>query len=59
MEGHCFRKRGSIPPLCGVHNVVLAQKQVTDELIALGIKPFPFFVCPVSGTVINDESANS
>jgi len=50
----CFIKKDSSPPVCGVHNVRLIMKQLPDELIASGYKGFTFFVCPVSGAVLND-----
>ncbi len=59
MADQCFRKKGSNPPICGVHNVPLVQKQLTQELIAAGYKGFTFFVCPVSGAVLNDETTHS
>jgi len=55
MAEQCFRKEDSNPPLCGVHDVRLITKQLSDEMIAAGYKPLTFFVCPVSGAVLNDE----
>ena len=52
----CFIKKDSSPPVCGVHNVRLIMKQLPDELIASAYKGFTFFVCPVSGAVLNDEA---
>jgi hypothetical protein len=54
MENHCFKKKGSNPPVCGVHNVPLVPKQLPNELIASGYKAFTFLVCPVSGEVLDD-----
>ena|ERR1035438_6331994 len=54
MAKRCFVKKDSNPPICGVHHVLLVQKQVPDELIAAGHTSYSFFVCPVSGTVLND-----
>jgi len=59
MAEQCFRKKGSNPPVCGVHNVLLVQKQLSHELFAAGYKGFAFFICPVSGAVLNDEAAQS
>ena len=59
MAEQCFRKKGSNPPVCGVHNVPLVNKQLPAEFIASGYKGFTFFVCPVSGEVLNDEAADS
>jgi hypothetical protein len=55
MAERCFIKKDSNPPVCGVHNVRLKLTQVSDELIASGYKGFTFLVCPMSGTVLNDE----
>jgi hypothetical protein len=55
MKKRCFRKKGSNPPICGVHSVPLVQKQLPDELIAAGYRGFTFLVCPVSGEVLNDQ----
>ena len=49
MAEQCFRKKGSNPPVCGVHNVLLLPTHSSD--------PNPnvkFFVCPVSGQTIRD-----
>jgi hypothetical protein len=54
MAIHCFRKKDSNPPVCGVHNVPLVPKELPDELIAQGYKAFTFLVCPVSGEVLNN-----
>ena len=55
---HCFRKKDSDPPACGIHNVPLVRKQLPDELIATGFKAFLILVCPVTGMVL-DEDAKS
>jgi hypothetical protein len=55
MAKQCFRKENSNPPVCGVHDAQLIMKQLPDEMIAVGYKPLTFFVCPVSGAVLNDE----
>ncbi|HUD56928.1 MAG TPA: hypothetical protein VMR02_16975 [Terracidiphilus sp.] len=55
MNKRCFRKKGSNPPICGVHNVPLAQKHIPDDMVAAGYKAFTFLVCPASGEVINDD----
>jgi hypothetical protein len=58
-EEQCYVKKGSHPPVCGVHDVVLIPKQLPVELIAAGYKGFAFLVCPVSGEVLNDEAPQS
>jgi hypothetical protein len=59
MTNPCFRKKGSDPPFCDVHNVPLERKQLSAEMIAEGYKRLTFLVCPVSGTVLDDEAANA
>jgi hypothetical protein len=54
MTKPCFRKVGSNPPICGVHNVPLERTQLSAEMVAAGYKGFTFLVCPVSGTVLNE-----
>ncbi len=58
MAESCFIKKGSDPPVCGVHKVRLVQKQLSDELSTGGYKSFAFFVCPLSGAVLNDETTH-
>ncbi len=57
MPTQCIMKKGSNPPVCGVHNVQLVRKELPAEMIAAGYRGFTFLVCPVSGTVLNDEAA--
>jgi hypothetical protein len=56
MAEPCFRKEDSDPPICGVHNVRLVEKQLPDEMIGSGYQGFTFLVCPVSGAVLNDDA---
>ena len=55
MTKPCTRKKGSEPPVCDVHNVPLVRKDLSAEMIAAGYAGFTFLVCPVSGTVLDDE----
>ncbi len=55
---HCFKKIGSIPPVCGLHKVPLVQHQSSEVMATSGLRAFTFFVCPVSGAVLNDEATN-
>jgi hypothetical protein len=59
MAEQCYVKKGSHPPVCGVHDVALIRKQLPNELIAAGFEGFTFLVCPVSGAVLNDEAERS
>jgi hypothetical protein len=56
MAERCFIKKESNPPTCGVHDVPLARKELPDEMVATGYKPVTFFVCKVTGAVLNDEA---
>ena len=54
MGEHCFRRKNSNPPVCGVHNAPLQQTHTSD--------PNPrasFFVCPASGSTIEELAALS
>jgi hypothetical protein len=55
MPEPCFVKSGSKPPVCGVHNVRLVQRQSSEDSDASKFGRFAFSVCPVSGKVLNDE----
>ncbi len=55
MAEPCFIKKKSDPPVCGLHNVRLIQRQLPNEQIAPGYKGFTFLACPVSGAALNDE----
>jgi hypothetical protein len=55
MPEHCFRKNNSNPPVCGVHNVPLFNRQTSEVMDILSPKPFTFSVCPVSGIVVRDD----
>jgi hypothetical protein len=56
MTKPCITKKGSDPPACEVHNVQLVRKELPAEMVAVGYSDFTFLVCPVSGTVLNDET---
>jgi hypothetical protein len=56
MTKPCTRKKGSEPPVCDVHNVLLVRKELSAPMIAEGYKGFTFLVCPVSGKVLDDET---
>jgi hypothetical protein len=59
MATQCFMKKGSDPPICGVHHVRLEKKPLPDELITFGYSVFTFLVCPVSGAVVNTAAKHS
>jgi hypothetical protein len=55
MAEQCFKKQGSDPPVCGIHNVMLMETQNSERLTALGLT-VTFYVCPASGQSIRDAS---
>jgi hypothetical protein len=59
MTEQCYVKKDSHPPVCGVHEIALIRKRLSNEMIAAGYKGFSFLVCPVSGVVLNDEASQS
>jgi hypothetical protein len=54
-----FKKKGSNPPVCSVHDVPLVEHRSSDDSATSGLGDFVFFVCPVSGQVIDDAAKNS
>ena len=53
MTSRCFRKKGSDPPVCGVHGVPLVQRQSSEYSVSSRVGDFVFLVCPVSGQVVD------
>ena len=53
MEKSCFLKKDAGPPVCGLHGVPLVQRESSDSLATSRFGAFAFFVCPVSGYVID------
>jgi hypothetical protein len=58
MTKQCNWKKGSDPPVCEVHDVQLVRKELPTEMILVGYKGSTFLVCPVSGTVLNDDKTH-
>jgi hypothetical protein len=54
MAEQCFRKKGSIPPVCGVHNVPLVQSHVSIDRNSPGLGEVTCLRCPVSRFVALD-----
>jgi hypothetical protein len=50
-----LQEGGFQPPVCCIHNVPLLLKQLPAEMVGGGYKSFTYFLCPVSGSVLNDE----
>jgi hypothetical protein len=59
MAEPCFVKKGSDPPVCGVHDVQLTKRLIPIELITPEQKQITYLVCPVARTVLNDEEKPS
>jgi hypothetical protein len=55
MKAGCFKKKDSNPPICGLHNVQLIQKQTHEELSVSSLGMFTYLVCPKSGKVVSSE----
>ncbi len=55
MAQRCFIKKGSDPPVCGVHEVALVQDNVPIDPFAHQLGLIACLRCPVSGTVPIDE----
>lgn len=55
MSERCFTKPGSSPPICGVHNVHLEQRQISDEGDGSALEHFAFGFCTESGQLPDDS----
>lgn len=55
MMAPCFWKLNSNPPVCGVHNVALVQRDLPIDWNAPRLGELTAYVCPVSGQVVADE----
>jgi hypothetical protein len=47
----CFTMKDSNPPVCGVHNVPLIQRQSLEGYVLSELGDFAFLACPVSRNV--------
>jgi hypothetical protein len=54
-----FIKKGSFPPICGVHNVPLVERQTSRDIDVGPVGDFTYLVCPMSDQVPNDAAPNS
>ncbi len=57
MADPCFRKKGSNPPVCGVHQVPLVPVTVAIDHNAPHLGQVPCYMCPVSRQVVPDPPA--
>jgi hypothetical protein len=55
MAKQCFIKKKSNPPMCGVHNVALIERESSDDSAVSRFGDFTFLVCPVSGQILDDD----
>lgn len=54
MAEHCFRKKDSNPPLCGVHNVLLVEGEASIDPLAPYLGSVTCLICPISRLVVLD-----
>jgi hypothetical protein len=54
MTEHCFEKKDSNPPVCGVHNVALEQSQISIDSNAPALGKITCYKCPVSQAVVHE-----
>jgi len=54
MVEQCFSKRDSNPPVCGVHRVVVVQKQVSIDQNAPWLGRISCNMCPVIKAVVRE-----
>jgi len=54
MPEQCFRKKDSYPPVCGVHKVVVVQKQIAIDANAPSLGRVTCLICPVSRVVVRE-----
>jgi hypothetical protein len=54
MEVLCFMKANSQPPLCGIHNVVLVERELPIDPHATHLGHITGYICPVSGQLVRE-----
>jgi hypothetical protein len=52
MAAPCFRKPNSHPPVCGIHNVELVQREVPIDENAPRLGYVTVYVCTVSRKIV-------
>jgi len=58
MAEQCFNKKGSNPPVCGVHNVALETGLIPIDVNAPCLGRISCYVCPVSQIVVPDDTTH-
>jgi hypothetical protein len=54
MREQCFSRNDSNPPVCGVHQVAVVQRQVSIDPNAPGLGRVTCSMCPVSKAVVRE-----
>jgi hypothetical protein len=54
MTESCFKKKISDPPVCGVHNVAIAQRTISIDSNAPELGRITCYICPVSRAVVRE-----
>ena len=54
MREQCFSKKDSNPPVCGVHQVAVVQRQIPIDAFAPGLGRVTCSICPVSRSVVRE-----
>jgi hypothetical protein len=54
MAEQCFKKKGSNPHVCGVHNVPLVQNRISNDPLAPRLGHITLLRCPASHAVVPD-----
>jgi hypothetical protein len=55
MPEPCYKKKGSNPPVCAVHNVPLIEIEVSIDSNVHGLGKVVCFRCPVSKLIVSDS----
>jgi hypothetical protein len=54
MPEHCFKKKDSYPPVCGIHNVELRENEIQGETNPPGLGHITCYICPASRDIVLD-----
>jgi hypothetical protein len=57
METRCFKKKGSNPPMCGIHNMPLVEATLPIDANSPHLGHVTCYVCPVSNRVADEAAA--
>jgi hypothetical protein len=59
MEKSCFHRKGSDPPVCGVHNVTLFKTTLRVDPNDPNSALVPFFICPIGRGVVDVDAGQA